>query len=97
MRPILAGLFLTLVAVPAAQAQQFALSTEPPVSQPELPPIDAPSAVIQVSIPDAPTLQMDEVRLDVVNTKAGEALKVTTVLAVIGAVVVVVALVAFFS
>lgn len=97
MRSIVTGLFLAWVVAPTAQAQQHSVPAESSVSQPQPRPIDVPSAAIQMNFPDPLAVQVVEVRRDVVEAKAAQDIKATTVLAIIGAVVVVVALVALFN
>lgn len=97
MRSIVTGLFLALVTVSTAQAQQHSIPGESPASRPELRPIDVPSAAIPANLLEPRAVHVVEVRRDVVEAKAPQDIKATTVLAIIGAVVVVVALVALFN
>lgn len=94
MRFIVVGLALALATIPAAQAQQLAIPTS--ASQPDLRRDEAPTAAMRVDVTPAP-IEVVESGHDVAEAKAARQISARNVLAIIGAVVVGVALFALFS
>lgn len=110
MRSLVIGLALLLVSVSAAQTQQFAIPAPAMTSQMEVHAVEAPSAamasdlvpatadraaetVLEPALAEAPAAENTAVEA----TAAARQVTATSVLAIIGGVVIVVALIALFN
>ncbi len=97
MRSIVVGLALVFAAIPVAHAQELAIpapATPVPTSQPELRQMEAPANAVEVDL--APVaVEAVEATYEVADAQAQVSAR--NVLAIIGAIVVVVALVALFK
>lgn len=94
MRFIVAGLALALAAVPAAQAQQP--SAAAPASQPGPGRDEVSTTTMQVNDPARAPVQAVEIAPDAMEARDAQQISARNVLAIIGAVVVVAALIALF-
>lgn len=94
---ILAVLVLAVAAVPAAQAQQLVEAPAASAPRSELAQDEDPTPAMQVNVSEAPPVQMVEVRRDAVETSAAAQVSAYNILAIIGAIVVAVALFGLFS
>jgi hypothetical protein len=93
----LALLALALAAVPAAQAQQTPVAVPATAAQPVLHRIDLPAAPVSEEVPTAASRQVAEAEREGAEAAAARQGSARNVFALIGAVLVVVALVALFS
>lgn len=97
MRYVTAGLLLALAAVPAAEAQQTSMVDPTLPSPTELRRLPEAIPEVRTSEPAPARVQAVEIKRTRAESKSAESISARTVLAIIGGVVVVVALIALFS
>jgi hypothetical protein len=95
MRSLVIGIGLALAVTPIAHAQQLATPSAP-ASQPDLRPVQVPTAPLRVEVEPAP-VELAEARRDAGESQAAAQLSARNLLAILGAILVAVALLSLFN